>query len=156
MGLFNWIGRRAARTMADDADRFLISLKGADQQALDVILAAAMHWAAYYDKKGRDLYRMEEWIHSNIAFPMELVATIKAMQRQGTPASATGLMVWLHSARAVIYPDIRLYGRQIWAELAKSTDESDFLAVDMATASGVSSYLPSRFDVPLGLEPISR
>lgn len=74
------------------------------------------------------------------------------MQKDRRPEAAVGAMTWLHSSRAILYPEIRLYGHQIWAELAKATDEAEYLAGVMAANAGVAPFLEDREYVPAGLE----
>ena len=142
--------------MRADAERFLLSLKGADQMALDTVAAMAVYWAAYHASKGRDLYSMESWLLGEKLFPMELVSSIKTLQESGSASSVPGLMVWLHSARALLYPDLRLGGRNIWSELAKATSDAQDLADEVAMANGKFPIVNLISQVPMGLEPLAR
>ncbi|MCM5556720.1 hypothetical protein [Pleomorphomonas sp. JP5] len=152
MGLRSWFDKRASAVMSGEAQRFLISIQGADQSVLDLTMAQTLLYAAVLKSKGRDLYLMDHWIHSEAHFPTEIAGTIRMMQKDGRPEMAVGAMTWLHSSRALLYPEIRLYGRQIWTELAKATDEAEHLAEIMAANAGVAHYLEDREYVPDGLE----
>lgn len=154
--MFGWLEKRTSASMRDDADRFLVSLKGADQMALDTVAATAAYWASYYASKGRDLYSMESWLLSHKLFPVELVSSIKTLQKSGSASSAPGLMVWLHSARALLYPDLRLGGRNIWSELAKASPDAQGLADELAAATGRFLIVCHVSQVPSGLEPLDR
>ena len=142
--------------MRDEATRFLNSLTGADQEALDAISASTMFWHTSYQRKGLDLYDMGSWIIDDIAFPIELNKLIKALQRDGNPASTVGLQVWLHSARALTYPDQRIYGRNIWNELTKATEEAEELAEELCEAVSYDLMEHDRKRVPVGLEKLDR
>ena len=142
--------------MRDEATRFLNSLRGADQEALDAISASTMFWHTHYQRKEIDLYDMGSWIIDDIAFPIELNKLIKALQRDGNPASTVGLQVWLHSARALTYPDLRIYGRDIWTELTKATEEAEDFAEEMCEQAGFDVMEIDREEVPVGLEKLDR
>ena len=152
-----WLTSKMIRVQQHEAEAFLTSLKGADVAVIDMTLAVTMHWAEFYKARNRDLYLMANWIEHDLAFPLELNRSIRDQQKQGAPMAATGLMVWLHSARALCEPQLRLLGRQIWEELASASVESEAIASDLAAASqelgvpvdnGVFDYRR----VPLGLE----
>jgi len=95
-------------------------------------------------------------------FPVEVGQMIKAQQKQNTTSSTPGLMVWLFSARALLEPQLRLTGREVWAELARATDLSEALADEMRRATIMNGALEISdriFDkdlVPLGLENLER
>jgi len=154
--MFGWLEKKTSATMRADAERFLVSLQGAEQMALDAVAATTIYWASFYAAKGRDLYAMALWIPGEKLFPVELVSSIKALQKGGGQSSATGLMVWLHSARALLYPELRLAGRNIWSELAKATPDAQTLADEVAAANGQFAIINLISQVPVGLEPLDR
>ncbi|WP_103224039.1 hypothetical protein [Roseibium marinum] len=158
MGLGSWLSKKATEAQRREADNFLVSLKGADQLALDVVSAATMSYAAYFEAKGRDVYRMALWIEDKeqMMFPLEIGQMIKAQQKQKTTSSTPGLMVWLFSARALLEPQLRLSGRDIWSQLSKSSEESEVLASEMCVAMNLSHSPFDRHLVPIGLEQLQR
>ncbi len=161
--MFKWLEKRFSNTQREEAQRFLDSLRGAEDGVVDMASATAMYWAAYYQAKGTDLYEMEAWIEDKLLFPMELGSGIKELQKSGSSASAVGLMVWLHSARALMYPELRMLGRDIWSELVKASEEADDMADEMVSAAQSTTGVPlilsfktDRHRVPMGLGPITR
>lgn len=60
-------------------------------------------------------------LHSERALfvPFKLNRLIQQYQRDGAPILAAGVMVWLHSARAILQPELRLTGREMWRELVR-------------------------------------
>ena len=156
MTIRSWLEKKFASSQQVEAEQFLTSLRGADNDLLDMIAGAQLYWAAFYSKKGIDLYEMETWIQSRLMFPSEIAGLIKGLQKQRTTGSVPGLMVWLHSSRALLWPELRLAGRQIWQELSKATDMAERLAVDMCIASHVSIQVCDRRRIPGGLEAIRR
>lgn len=153
--MFKWLDKKFSNTQREEATRFLDSLRGADIGVIDMISAQAIYWANFYYAEGLDLYDMEGWIMSNMMFPAQLVSNIKTLQRDGS-MSNVGLQVWLHSSRALLYPELRVFGRDIWAELAKATPDARAMADEMHMQTRL---LPEYLDpqkVPSGLEKLSR
>ncbi|MDK9694885.1 MAG: hypothetical protein OEL76_00670 [Siculibacillus sp.] len=153
--IFGWLNRKAEESQRREADRFLVSLQGADATVIDGVLGMAMYWAAIYKKNGIDLYQMEDWIGRSILFPMEIGKQVRIQQKQNTLSSATGLMVWLFSSRSLLYPELRLGGRQIWMQLGRATLLSEQIALDCCAAMGLDSTFIDRLRVPNGLEALS-
>jgi hypothetical protein len=44
---------------------------------------------------------------------------IREFQKIGQPSDAAGTMVWLHSMRALAFPELRELGRDMWNELQR-------------------------------------
>lgn len=155
--MFKWIAKKAAQTQREEAARFLESLRGADQAVLDMSLATTMYWACFYlGKRNKNLYDLANWIDGEMLFPMELISNIKALQRNGTPASAVGLHVWVHSARALLYPELRLLGRNIWSELGKACLECRDMTFEVCEQAGILPIFADPTLVPTGLEELDR
>jgi hypothetical protein len=155
--VFKWIAKKAANIQREEASRFLESLRGADQAVLDMSLATAMYWACFYlAKRNKNLYEMAIWIDGEMLFPMTLISDIKALQRNGTPASAVGLHVWVHSARALLYPELRLLGRNIWSELGKADLKCRDITVAVCQQAGIFPIFVDPTLVPAGLEELDR
>ena len=152
--IFNWLNKKAEQSQQYEADRFLTSLRGADTAVIDSILGTAMFWAAIYKTKSVDLYGMEEWLPEKPLFPTELGKMIKVQQKQGTNSAATGLMVWLFSARALLYPELRLSGRNIWEQLGRAGLQAERLAMMSCSEMGIQSPWIDIFRVPDGLEKL--
>lgn len=154
--IFKWLVSKATDVQQGEASRLLTSLRGADNELIDLVSAQTMYWANFYRKQGLDLYNMADWILSDTMFPVKVVAIIKDLQKQGSPTSTVGLQIWLHSARALITPELRLVGRELWAELVKAGPEAEVLAHEMSMAGNIPPWFDDRTAVPVGLEPISR
>ncbi len=148
--------KRAIRAMHEEAQNFLRSLQGADIEVLDLVAASQMHWASFYYDRGKRVYEMEEWIRGEMFFPLEINRAIQSLQKQGTKSAVPGLMVWLHSSRALLYPEQRLDGRLIWLELKKASQSAEMLAFDFCRSTNTPPTQLDRTVVPLGLEPLTR
>jgi hypothetical protein len=44
---------------------------------------------------------------------------VREFQKIGQPSDAAGTMVWLHSMRALAFPEVRELGRDMWKELQR-------------------------------------
>jgi len=88
--------------------------------------------------------------------PLELSKLIKIFQKDNRPTDAAFTMVWLHSTRALNALEIRVFGREMWAELTRGfpyislgfQQISELLGTDMRR----KQFLDAEF-IPIGLEP---
>lgn len=154
--MLNWLEKKFSKTQNQEALQFLQSLKGAEDSSLDLIAVSAVYWANFYFKKGRNLYEMDRWLLSEPLFSVEIIKNIKALQRSGSGSSAVGLHVWLHTARALQYPELRIIGREIWAELSKASVDAGYLCVQVHNQLGVDMYFSDVNAIPEGLESLNR
>jgi hypothetical protein len=152
--MFGWLNKKAEQSQAYEAERFLVSLKGGDVHVVDAIMGTTIFWAAIYKAKSIDLYDMESWIIANPLFPIELNKLIRVQQKQGTQSAATGLMVWLFSARSLLYPEQRLSGRNIWEQLGRASLFSEKIAFESCAAMGLQEPSIDYLRVPYGLEKL--
>ncbi len=150
-----WFERKMAKTRQQDADRFLLGLKGGDHLVIDEVMAVTMYWAKIYEDMGMDLYNVVDWVNSNLEITVHLNTAIRDNQKKGNFSSATGLMVWLHTARAAAFAELRHTGRQIWEELLRSTPDSEHMAVGMLESIGKIGEV-NHIRVPDGFEKIVR
>jgi hypothetical protein len=153
--IFNWLNKKAEQTQRYEADRFIVSLKGGDVGLIDAVHGSAMFWSVFLEKQGADVYEMEQWILGRLLFPTELGKLIKDQQKQGTTSAVTGLMAWLFSARALLYPDLRLGGREIWEQFNRSTYEAETIASQSCKLMGYPTISIDRTRVPSGLEKLN-
>ena len=150
--VFGWLNRKFEKIQRDEVDRFIISTRGADTEVVDMIHGYTMFWAAFYSDLSINLYSLDDYLPSNLLFPVQLTKHIKLQQSENNQPSATGLMVWLYSARALMYPELRLSGRHLWGELKRSTFGADQFARHLAAQTGFLTYKFDRSRVPEGLQ----
>ena len=155
--IFGWLDRKAEQTQRNEADKFIVSLKGADLGLIDTVHGNAMFWAEFHRRKGKDLYEMANWIFdkNEMWFPLTLGKMIKDQQKHGRFSTATGLMVWLFSARAILQPELRLGGRELWEQLSRSTFEAEMIAGQSCLAMEYSTNFVDHSRIPFGLEKLS-
>lgn len=87
-----------------------------------------------------------------------LASAVTQFQKMGQPSDACGVMIWLHSVRALNSPELRGLGRDLWGELLRGFPFVDEPLRDMKKLIGYR--LPTNLDhqlmfVPRGLEPFS-
>jgi len=54
-------------------------------------------------------------------------------------------MVWLHSARAIASPQLRILGKKLWAELAKGQDSTELRVATIVSERAKLIALPDDF-----------
>ena len=157
------IGEWAVRRSEADLQRQVAAYRSMDDEDVALILVVAT-----YARIGLKLHGVlsEEALDGSREREFEAAWTvrpigrlIKQAQRRGNPVAASGLMVWLHSLRALNAPELRDGGREMWAELSRGfphvevalsqTDEMFGFDTTNSDEIPLSSF---RF-VPVGLEP---
>lgn len=166
--MLGWVKKKvmnaSTNAMKNDITRFIEGLKGASSEEIggmlviatalrmNLIAAGTIPLAALNLNIPRDPDLEMECSMS----PIRLVKHIKEFQSKGHPSDALGGMIWLHSVRALMVPEIRLYGRAMWKELSRGFPYSDDAIEQIYTMIG--KPLPPKIHdeimfIPVGLEP---
>jgi hypothetical protein len=96
----------------------------------------------------RDEFKMD-------MIPIKLGSLIRQFQKMGQPTDAAFAMTWLHSTRALCNLDIRVFGRELWAEMSRGFPYAQEKIGDMEKLLGKTITISEeelKF-VPVGLEP---
>jgi hypothetical protein len=119
--LSRWLDKKMAKVQKEEAEQFLLMLKGANSDVIaDIASKTIVAAALIQEGKGYDLYQVAHWADQ---FPMaaaHLGSEIKQFQREGKPGHAVGYMAWLHTTRAASFPELKFVARQIWDELDRA------------------------------------
>lgn len=87
--------------------------------------------------------------------PVKLGNLIREFQNMGQPTDAAFTMIWLHSTRSLSNLDIRVFGREMWAEISRGFPYAREKLVEiekMSTKTHEISDEDLEF-IPIGLEP---
>jgi hypothetical protein len=104
----NWAGTRQAKEL----NKFLGFLRAGDGSEVGMVVACATGWRnRLRDRGGWDLLEPALCLAKNPMVTFHLSGTVKKLQRDGTPELACGLMVWVHTLRAMDRPELRAVGR---------------------------------------------
>lgn len=167
--MLGWLKKKVENSSADamknDVVRFTASLRGADDHELAhmVVISAIIRLnllrmgkippAALDLSIPRD---RELDIECNVA-SITLASAVKQFQKMDQLSDACGAMIWLHSIRALNVPEIRIHGREMWAELSRGhpyvADAVYDLQALMQKEMPEDIKYEARF-VPNGLEPM--
>jgi hypothetical protein len=124
----NWFKRKmqlkAVQTHTEDIRRFVAMLKGVTDEEMGTFVVVATTVRLSAARSGCDWEKlMEAVVEDRIALcqtAIDLGNAIREAQRDpATHPVATGLMVWLHSVRAYVCPEIRYLGQEMWRELQR-------------------------------------
>lgn len=163
----NWLKRRnqlaAVQNATADIERFILSLKGMSDEELGTVVALA----AIMRMELRQIDELpDEALGVGLPLPearevairRAMVQTALAMQKQNNPMAGSA-MVWVHTLRAFHFPEVRLLGRQMWAELQRGFSHAltafGFIEGIAKQPPPLGSYQASQF-IPVGLEPVER
>jgi hypothetical protein len=164
--LRNWFKSKRSIRLASvrdgtaDLERFLVALKGMSDHELGTVVAMAA------------ILRME--LRSQGLFPddsLDIASTLPESKQKAVRSGMAGLalafqkknhpsagaaMVWLHTLRALQFPELRLLGRQMWGELKRGFPHvfSAFGLFEGTTGQSLplGTLQASQF-IPAGLEP---
>ena len=152
--LFRLFDNWAAQKQEKDLDRFLLSLRGADGEELAGVMAVALEWSERLkDERGWDVYQPQFLVEQHPDAPLVLSKTIGLLQKQGNPHFASGLMVWAHTFRAAIRPQMRVAARAMWGELERSFVYVPELAAEFSGVTGMTFRIEELGRFPEGFNP---
>jgi hypothetical protein len=156
--MFGWLKRQVqvavANSFDQDIDRFIRGLKGAGDSEVGAVVACAAHWRNTLEAQfgwNLDHPGLVAAVQ-DVGAAMKLNRMIREVQKR-EPAMAVGLMVWLHSVRASQTPEIRLRGREMWAELERGIPHSYSDAEGYELVGGVRLNIDGVDRIPENLAP---
>jgi hypothetical protein len=165
--LFNWLKKKienaSTDAMANDLERFIRMLKGADDSAIALLLVVANKFRLELIEMGEipeaaldlRIYRDEQTQMECDTCTIKLIRRIGQFQQLNEPANATGLMLWVHSIRALNVPEIRFLGKEMWREIDRGFPYIEEEIENWNAISGEN--LPESFAaearfIPIGLD----
>ncbi|MCE7999080.1 MAG: hypothetical protein HEP70_09500 [Rhodobiaceae bacterium] len=166
--MFGWLKKKVLEASADamknDIERFIVSLRGADDEEISLMVVLANIIRLNLIEMGKiplaaldlGISRDESVAYQCDMCSVTLVNTIKQFQKMNQPSDAVGAMILLHSVRALNVPEIRIFGREMWQELERGFPYVDDTLEDIRGLTG--NPLPANIDdelrfIPHGLEP---
>lgn len=124
MWIINKIKSFIANTSSAEIDTFIQSLRGLSDEEISLLLAESYIARATCIHIG--ILPSEAFTNDDIGDGKELSKisyvlskVIRDQQKQGKLNTAAALMIWLHSARSMLTPEIRIKGREMWGELSR-------------------------------------
>ncbi len=163
--IINWINRRirmtAVRGATDDFQRFVVSLRGQSDTELGMLVAFATVMRINLAYEGT---LTDQFLRTDCLAPSEDIAAVqfkvsqifRQFEKEEKLLDAAAIMVWLFTLRACNYPELRLFGREMWGELRRGFDCTDDAFLQLADVFGVrvppQAHLMCTF-IPPGLEP---
>jgi len=163
--ILNWIKRRvqlaAVNGIRSDLERFVLSLRGQSPEELGMLVAIATVIRLNLRANGHLSdgvlgVGMPVSDADQAATQLRISRLVRQFQKMNQLSDAAGTMVWLHSLRAFNYPEVRLLGRQMWAELERGFphvfDAFHFIENTTGQSLPPGALIASQF-IPEGLEP---
>lgn len=162
--MLGWMKRKvemaSVKSATKDIERQITMLKGADDDDLGLLIASATFYRFFLEQNGVvpagafNLGEVRDAVGCDF-FPMELSRLTREAQKEGNPVGAAGLMILLHSARAINMPELRFLGRTMWKELQRGMPHAPPYLPSLFQAAGMpyNGDSGSVYFVPGGLEP---
>lgn len=137
--MFNtWKQEKATAALVDEAQALSDKLAAAKPHVLDSYAATAQFWAAFHLSTGLNLHDLMNWKPAAVArFATTSETKIAALRKQREYDSSDGLVIWLHTARAVTEPRIAPPVREIWHQLSQVGPNADAMAEDLLQDAGL-------------------
>lgn len=148
--LTNKIGQWSLRQQKEELETYLSILKSMDGPEIGFVLAIATHMRHGLESAHVDLMDPMACAAHKPDIAIELSRLINKFQKQGAPHIASGLMVWAHTIRAAIQPELRGIARAMWGELQRG-----FPYVQTASLNerGESLNIEGAINFPAGFTP---
>lgn len=163
--MLGWVRRRvelaAVKAATEDICRQINMLKGMDSEEIGTLLASATFFRCLLERHdavpdGAFDLRVERDQDQCDLFQLYLNRLIKEKQKLGAYADAAGVMVLLHTVRALNMLDIRHLGQAMWSELARGSDYAAEVLPELFDVCDIActeeDILAARM-IPPGLEP---
>ncbi|WP_395077506.1 hypothetical protein [Hyphococcus sp.] len=148
--LFN---KWASRQQEKEIKNFLTGLASADGSELGLVVASASDWRHNFLALGIDLRYPAICLAKDPTITFQITRTIQDLQKSGQQHKCVGLMVWVHSLRAMSRPELRKYGREIWRELSRGFPHTVESAYGAGEILGMDFQTLGHDEFPDGLTP---
>lgn len=139
----NWLKRKiqlsSVKAAQEDLERFISSLRGASNEELGMLIATATIIRLRLTQSGSlPLYAftLPTPGDGTARVPLHLSNIVREFQKMGQPSDAAGAMIWLHSMRALAFPEVRHLGRQMWKELQRGFQNAPDALDDIEAITG--------------------
>ncbi len=163
--MLGWMKRRvefaAIKAAQEDIERQINMLRGMDSYEVGTVLASATFSRLFLEKHGAvpqgafDLSVERDQKKCDF-FQLDLNRLIKEKQKLGAYPDAAGVMILLHTVRALNMPEIRILGRVMWGELERGMDYAAEVLPSLFDVYDIPYFdadLQSVRQIPPGLEP---
>ncbi len=152
-----WIANKfnawASRKQEEELQHFLKMLKGMDGPELGLVVAGVTHMRHALEHEGHDVMEPVLYASRNPAFAVFLVRLVQQCQKQGRPHDAAALMVWLHTMRGAIRPELRGAARDMWREQERGFPHIEESATALRSIHGQPLNTASATEFPAGFTP---
>lgn len=146
----SWGGAAQKREIRD----FVTKLAALDSDEVAMMVVAAAEWRnRIKDTEGIDLKLPAVAIIQQPSLTYSFSRTVQNLQSTGHFAAAAGLIVWVHSLRAITDPLLRPDGRAMWRELARGFPHVLTAADHIEKTTGKVLEIDDWQAVPEGLGP---
>lgn len=138
MTFSTWKQEKATAALVEEAQALAEKLATAKPHHVESYAAAARFWAAFYLSEGKDLYQLFHWKADAVSkFAATAQARVAALRKKREYDSSDGLVIWLHTARAVTETRVAPAVRDIWQHLMDAGPNADSMAQELIQDAGL-------------------
>lgn len=146
----NW----SKKKQISEATEFINGLAVMDSDEISVILVHTLDFRNDILVLGPDLFYPAVILNEEPMFTFKMSSRLKEFQSKGNYATATAMMVWIHTFRAMTELELRPYGRRLWAELSRGFSGVDEARSQIHDMTGKYLNIYGAGQYPDGLHPI--
>lgn len=146
--LMSWGAKSQKSEIADLVQR----LAGLDSSEVSMMVVAAAEWRnRLAESEGLDLLQPGAVLVQHPKLTFILSRTVQKLQGSCDFAAAAGLIIWVHSLRAMTDPLLRADGRAMWRELERGFPHVLQTTAELEAITGRSMKIEGWQAVPNGL-----
>lgn len=146
----NWAVHQQSKEMTDFINRIAV------QDGPDLGMPLALAYGFRNDvraRSGLDMLFPSAVLMTDPMAVVTLVKSVKRHQSDGNLVLAAGLLIWVHSLRAMADHNLRPFGRRMWGELARGFPHIDRGAALVFSMTATRLDLTGKGVFPDGLTP---
>ncbi len=110
----------AVKTKKTEIVEFVNHLSAMDSTEIALALAHTLDLRNDILQNGVDLFQPSFILATEPEFTHKMSSRLKSVQAQGDFETATALIIWIHTFRAVTDLEVRQSGRDLWAQLSRA------------------------------------
>lgn len=135
-----------------EAAAFLARLREMPDRDIGLLVAIAAHQRNALVREGHALADLSRPQHLGRRLPDTLASAVVQLNRRGQHHDAFGLLVWLHSVRALQAPGLTDLGMAIWTELKRGMPHVAAQREEFRAETGFELDISLAGEVPPGLD----
>jgi len=147
------IDRWASRRQKSEIQSVISILAEMSKDEMAELLVVTHHVKVGMQLEGNNVMSPFDLIIKRPDFPLLLVNLVKKYKQEGNTTASAAFMVWAHTMRAAVRPELLPLARQMWRELSRGFDYVDLAAAHLSIKLMTEFDVAGATDYPSGFDP---